>query len=80
MSQTLLEMALSRQGKTGRKAKLVSNEEIELAFAWMKGLVGYQQLNFALRAGTGSNNVLYRMAIVLRDAYQKGRIKIVENK
>ena len=74
-NKTLLEKAL--EVKRGRRLKRdVSEEEIEVALAWMVGKVGVTQVCVAMgkkKAGT----ILYRIAVVLREAYTRGKLKIV---
>lgn len=76
MSQTLLEKAYAaevrEQGVEG------TNEEIELALAWLQGRVQGRAVAIALGVPKGSDsNALRKVAHFLRAAYSKGRIQIV---
>ena len=55
----------------------ITNEEIEVALAWLRDEVQATQMNIYL--GTGpTGNYLYWMAIRLREAYRRGMIKETE--
>ena len=56
--------------------KLKKGEEYEeLAIAWLKGEVGLEGVGRAV-GKKYSGNVLYSVAVWLRDAYQNGKIVI----
>jgi len=71
MTKTLLEKA--KQYKSNRK--LPTDEEIELAVAWMKGEIGLTAISRALEIPL-SGNILYKVAVWLRTAYSKDKIII----
>jgi hypothetical protein len=56
-----------------------SDEELELAVAWLKGDVNYTQVNLALTngKGKGGRNVSSFIASALRQAYAAGKIKSI---
>jgi hypothetical protein len=56
-----------------RRALNVTDAEIELALAWMRSEVSMLQAGTVL--GTSGGNVLYRMAVCLRAAYERGRLQ-----
>lgn len=71
--QTLLEKA--KQINYKQKAE-VSPEEIELAMAWIRNEVTLTQCGAAL--GTRASSTASRLAIIIRQAYREGVIKIME--
>ena len=77
MSKTLLELAKS-SGENAAQNKPVSEEEIDLALAWMKNEITMYQVSTAYGKIHKSGNVLYRVALVLRQAYALGRITVKE--
>ncbi len=54
----------------------VSEDESKLAVAWMKDEIGLSQVVGVKTLGAFGPTVLARIAVVLRDAYRKGRLKI----
>ncbi|MDD2869631.1 hypothetical protein [Neomegalonema sp.] len=72
----LLEKAMS--AKPERKTKIASQEEIDLALAWIQGKVTATQVNIAYTDSRTSTHYLYRMAIALRTAFNNGQIKIAK--
>ena len=75
--QTLLEKAKAYPKYTGKKRHAYSEEEIELVFAWIKGEVTNTQ--FTVAKGYARENIssLYsRISVVIRQAYQEGKIII----
>ena len=77
--QTLLEKAKSIVIKThvGRK---VSEEELDLILAWIKGDVQLQQVAGALGKSKKTGNTLYYLATYLKNAYRQGMIRVVKVK
>lgn len=76
MTKTLLEKALSI--KPAKKKSAISTDEfIELSIAWLKGEVDNKALHKAMGYKEASYNKLYRVAIALKTAYEKGLIKVV---
>jgi hypothetical protein len=73
--ETLLEKA-KKVPVRSRIKRSISGEDIELALAWMKGEVTLSQVAKVSRHKTSSGNVLYRVAVCLREAYMQGLIKI----
>jgi hypothetical protein len=70
---TLLEKAqLATMYK--RVAHPVTDEEIEVAIAWLEGKVATKQVSVAYGEKTTTANVLYRVATVIREAYRRGII------
>ena len=77
MSKTLLELAKS-SGENAAQNKPVSEEEVDLALAWMKNEITMYQVSTAY-GKTQSGNILYRIAIVLRQAYALKRIIVKDS-
>ena len=76
--KTLLQVAQSKK-MYDRGRRPVTDEEIDLALAWVSGKVVTAQVIEAYRRADGvakTGNVLYRIAVAVRVAHQKGRIKI----
>lgn len=77
---TLLERAKARQMKVAGSRHPMSNEEVELALAWLRGEVTITQVSAALypdaKAKTAGGTTGYRVACVLRYAYQTGQLRI----
>jgi len=71
---SLIEKALSRPAK--RISTIPSTQEVDLALAWLRGEITTGQAHFAMGKTKASGNVLYRIAISLRRAYQLGRLSI----
>ncbi len=69
--ETLLQKAKKLGGKTKENH---SEEEIQLVVAWLGGEVTTRQV--ALAKGKTTGNILYFIAIALREAYKKGIIQI----
>ena len=73
--ETLLEKAKKIQTNRQQKIK-ITDEHIELAFGWLRDEITSKQINVVLDREKNSGNVLYLIAIWLREAYEQGRIKI----
>ena len=71
---TLLEQAQVLKIKSYRTK--VSDEEIELVFAWLKDEITAQRASKVMSKVYTSWN--YKAAIILKEAYYQGKIKIVE--
>jgi len=56
----------------------VTDEEIELAFAWLKGEVTLKQVSLALGENTEAGSARYSMVRFIRAAYQKGMLKLMD--
>ena len=75
MEKTLLEIAKETKGSV--RNLMVTQEEIDLANSWMKEEITTGQVSIALNGkGSRSGNSLYRIAVILRYAYAKGKIKL----
>jgi hypothetical protein len=72
---TLLEKALKVESSARRGVK-ITDEEIELAIAWMQDKIGFKQIRGVL----GKTNILVKMAYYLREGYRDGVLKIVDTK
>lgn len=71
--QTLLEKALAipiRNYKNGES----SPEEIELAVAWLQGKITVSQI--AMVMDTRPSTMQSKLSILLRDAYNKGKLVV----
>lgn len=68
--KTLLQKAkASRQKKTTRIS--TTNEQIELAIAWVKGEISTRQVAEAINEVEAGGRVLYRLAVWLREGYYR---------
>ena len=72
--ETLLEKAKKVKYKKRRGA--ATNEEIELALAWIKDEVITRQVAEAMGQNAVSGRVLYRLSICLKRAYEQGKLKV----
>ena len=72
---TLLEKA---KKFSPRLQKKITDEEIALAIAWMQGDVNLGQVAKAMgkQGKSGSGNSLYRIAVALREAHDRGFIRV----
>lgn len=57
----------------------ITDEHIELGIAWLKGEIGYSQICGALGVNKNSGNVLYTIAIFLREGYKRGKLTSTNN-
>ena len=73
---TLLEEALNY--KITRNTFLITDEVIDVAFAWLKGKVTLAQCEKALYGEVGGMNCYITFSRALKQAYQEGKIKIVK--
>ena len=78
MPKTLLEKARqhkaahsARRGATGK----ATQEEEDLALAWLRGEITFTQASAAL--GVRGSSLLGVLAVALRRAHQKGRLQIM---
>lgn len=76
MKPTLLEQAMSLPVRNTNQR--VNPEEIEIALAWLEGMLSVTQIAKVMKIPSGS--VQSRMSKLLRDAYQAGRLVIKEVK
>ena len=76
--ETLLEKAkkIPPRRNPPRGGKIPINEGIEVSFAWLDGEVTTKQINQVLGYSKDSGNVLYYIAIWLREAYRQSKLKI----
>lgn len=72
---SLLSKAQQVQIKSRNKIEL-SDEDVELAIAWLKGEVRYVQVCRAYDKKKGSATIYSMLARSLREAYYKGIIQI----
>jgi len=79
MRETLLQKAKKVKQKIN-KPLIVNSEEIELAFAWLKDEIGLRQMSAVLGISYSGGSCLYRISIILKEAYKKGILKIKKNK
>ena len=70
-------MTLLKKAKEFKSKQIVKvhDEDIELALAWLKNEVNSTQISVAYDRKPGSA-MMYRVAVALKAAYQKGSIKI----
>ena len=77
MSKTLLEKAKNVPARK-RKSR-PTDEEIELALAWLKDEITTSQVNFAYsESGKKNTTYLYNITMALKEAYIKGKLKITK--
>lgn len=55
----------------------ISSEEIELALAWIQGKIAMKQIGAVIEKAY-STNIYSFLAMALRGAFIKGKIKIIE--
>lgn len=69
-----METLLEKAKKVKNKSEIISDEEIELALAWIKNEITTAQVSMALRPDSKNQkyNSLYRIANCLREAFLKG--------
>ena len=79
MKETLLQKALGVPNKQKEKKPIVQ-EEVELVKAWLEDRIPTRAVSYAYGYARGkskttstSANGLYRVAVVLRDLYRKGK-------
>jgi len=73
--ETLLEKA-KKTPLFSRRAEEPTDEEIEVAMAWLKGEVRTIQIARAYGVNRNSNNFVYTIARWLREAYRRGRLEV----
>lgn len=74
MAKTLLQKALETPARS-INSNHVSEEQIELALAWMADEVTLTQVSLASGLKGGSGATYHRLAMCLREAYRAGLIK-----
>jgi hypothetical protein len=77
--KTLLEKA--KEVETKKKKSVDEDEFSELAIAWLKGEITNKQAYISYYGEPktfASGNILYLIAVSLRNLYKKGKIKICE--
>ena len=72
--QSLLEKALTAK-RPDKRLERITPEEIELALAWLQDEVTLTQVAYALGM-KGPGNAVSRMAVIIREAYRAGLIKV----
>jgi hypothetical protein len=72
---TLLDKAMSRPN-CARTHEDISDEQIDVALAWMEGTITGSQATYAL-GHTNRANTQARFAVILREAYRRGKLKVV---
>ena len=76
MKETLLQKA-KKSGINKRIGRLeITNEQIELAIAWVKDEVSTRQVSFAIGENQIGGRVLYRLAVWLKEAHSRGKLKL----
>ena len=75
-NMTLLDKA--SQIKTRNHNKSASDEDFELALAWLKEDIGVTQIAFAKFGNKKATASVYNyLTMVFREAYKKGKLKIL---
>lgn len=78
---SLLDKAQATKRKPSQRP--INQEDFELAFAWLRDQVSASQVATAYEMKTkssGTSPAIYRMGLILKEAYRKGFITIVEPK
>jgi hypothetical protein len=60
-----------------KRKRVVTEDEIVLALAWMRGEIGMSQMARALKLATNNGTVILHAGLALREAYRQGRLKEV---
>jgi len=74
--ETLLEKAKSSKIKIRNGRLSINNEQLQLAIAWLKGIVSTRQVSFAIGEKQIGGRALYRLAVWLRETYLRGKLKL----
>lgn len=74
--ETLLEKAKAYNVRNN-KAIVPTDEILEVALAWLKGEIQPAQVAYALGLKLEAGNYQRHIAGLLREAYKKGKLKIV---
>jgi len=74
---TLLEKAKIAKTQVQKHKLEISNEEIDLAIAWLRGEVTAHQVYCAYNKERPKSSVAYRMVVVIRYAYLQGELDIL---
>jgi len=74
MNKTLLQRA--KAVKVNSRHRVISDEYIDLALAWIRDEIGLTQVNVVLGKKREGGNSLYGIAVWLREAYRNGKIII----
>lgn len=77
--ETLLEKAKAKKLSMPKGKIRTTDEHIELAFAWLKDEVRLKQIS-EVCGKKNNGNILYSIAVWLREAYRQGKLKIVNRK
>jgi hypothetical protein len=75
---TLLEKALATRTRRRHRTD-VTPEEMELVIAWLQGQISYGQVRTAFGVNS-SSNVYSRVSIILKVAFQRGRLQIARQR
>ena len=73
---TLLEQAKEVDVKIRVKVEW-TEEETDVLLAWLKSEITYKQVVAVLSIGKTHTNYMYTMATGIREAYRRGKIKVV---
>ena len=74
-------MSLLEKAKAVKKRSVykgITTEDFELAFAWLRNEITGPQIAVAYDMKTAGSSMVYRMAIVLKEAYRQRLITIKE--
>lgn len=70
MAKTLLDKAMEHKVARKRSSK-VTQEDIEVAFAWLKDKINLEQVNAAY-----GKSMQYKIASIIKEAYNRGQIDL----
>ena len=54
----------------------VSDEDIGIAFAWITDKISIKQLGVSYNMSAQGGQLLYRIAVILKEAHKRGRVKL----
>ncbi len=78
MKKTLLQTAKEYKINLGQKYfKTITDEQIDVALGWMKDEIRPVQVAVAFGLKLSDGNYQRFLATILREAYRKGKIKII---
>lgn len=70
----------AKEHKFYRRYKQGTQDEIELALAWLKSEIRLASVQAALKEIAGKQNAQSWLPSALRQAYEEGKLKIVDTK
>lgn len=74
--KTLMEIAKEHRPQTNSSLKIITDEQIDLAIAWMKDELRPVQVAAALGFKLEAGNYQRILAGLIREGYRRGKIKV----